>query len=426
MVSKLNHDCFRNILECLESNQSVLFKCLLVNRLWFEISIPYLWENPFSIVYRKGVANSRRLLKTIISMFPFEKSMEDKLNSCKTYKVTYHKYEQSFYNYLRFIKIFKSIEFHGFIDKCSRNYTHHKTNNENEEGTISSILSYHVYDIIFKNCSGIKQITLLTISKRIMKMKSFDNLSNLCVLEIGEIQYLEKIAHICKKIKKIVINLHGGFNNSQLLINFLKVQHGLKAVYLLSRFKLFQISNELLIQMHSIEELCIKNFILPNGQIITLSKLKRLEITVSEWTSQTVATLLTISCPILEVLKFDDSLPPLDVLAEFIKKTEGHLQCLHLDHPYEHLDTQVLLKSIAKSCPKIKSLAIIINITEDLNLLEHLLLSCNELKSLTLMSFDYIRLTLLQEVLRTIDENWKVSSEFSEYGRRIEFNKFHN
>ncbi|GBC03119.1 hypothetical protein RclHR1_00050027 [Rhizophagus clarus] len=263
MVSNLNSDCLRNILEFLGSDQRVLFKCLLVNRSWFEVSVLYLWEDPFSIAHRRRAANSKKLLTTIISMFPFDKVTEDKLKSCGYSNVTYYKNGQSICNYLSFMKIFKSNEFHGFIDKCSgvtsSGREKVRTGNlyENEVGKISSTLSYHIYDIIFKNCTNIKQIILLTISKRIMKMKSFDNLSNLCDIEIGEVRYLKKIVHVCKKIKKIVIKLHGEFNNSQVLVNFLKVQHGLKAVHLLSQSKLFQISNELLIQLYSIEELCI-------------------------------------------------------------------------------------------------------------------------------------------------------------------------
>lgn len=106
-----------------------------------------------------------------------------------------------------------------------------------------------------------------------------------------------------------------------------------------------------------------------------------------------------------------------------------------MKRPYSY-SSEVLLKSIAKSCPKIKSLTIIFDTTEDLSLFEHLLLSCNELESLTLMSINYLVQSLLEKQLRKIDENWNFNnhgSEFMEYGSRriecskwIEFNKFHS
>jgi hypothetical protein len=143
---------------------------------WFEVSVPHLWENPFSIVHRGGAANSKKLLTTIISMFPFEISMEDKLNTCRYFKVIYHKYGKSLCNYLSFMKIFKSVEFQVSIDRYSRVIPQKEKNYDTralkcDEGTISYILSHHIYDIIFMNCTKIKQITLLNVPKGIKKMK---------------------------------------------------------------------------------------------------------------------------------------------------------------------------------------------------------------------------------------------------------------
>jgi hypothetical protein len=455
MVPILNHDCFLNIFEFLESDQRTLFKCILVNRTWFEILIPCLWENPFSIVHRKGTVSSKKLLTTIISTFPFDKVTEERLNSRKYYKVTYNNYGQSFCNYLSFMKIFKSVEFHGFIDKCSRvtlwkykpfkrRYNYEKScwitepHDGYDESSISSILTHHIYDIIFKNCTNIRQFALINIPNKTLQTNSFNNLSNLYYLEVGKILYLKKMVHICEKIKKIVINLAihhpGRFDNYLLLVNFLKVQKGLKALHILNNSRidqLDQIPKEFLAQIYSIEELGMNNFMFPYGQIITLSKLKRLEITLKAWPSRIVDTFRNVLCPLLEVLKFQDSLPPLDALAEFIENTKGHLQCFYMNHLNQnrYYDTQLLLKSITTSCPKIESLSTVINITEDLSLLKNLLISCNELKNFTLMSVDYMNQSLLQEQLRMINENWDVIHETCQrkrYTRPVGWLKFNN
>ncbi|GES86153.1 hypothetical protein GLOIN_2v1554125 [Rhizophagus clarus] len=409
MVSKLNNDCLQNIFEFFETDQSTLFKCILVSRSWFEILVPYLWENPFLIVHRKGAANSKKLLTTIITMFPFDKSTEDKLNSCKYYKVTYHSFEKSFCNYLSFIKIFKSVEFHGFIDKCSR----------------VTPWKYRPFKKYVSN--GVRLPSPSCV---------YDE-------EIGKIIYLRKIFHDCKNIKKITINTcDGNFNNSDYLINFLRAQQGLKAIHLLNRSNCFEFNEfgqlkrfpkELLIQICSIEELGIKNFMLPYGQDYILSKLKRLEITFEKWPPRVVNTFQNVSCPLLEVLIFHDSLPPLDVLAEFIENTKGHLQCLHMKLVNrEYYNTHLLLETITKSCPKIISLSTVINITEDLILLKNLLISCNELKNFTLVSINDMNQSFLQDQLRMINENWDVIHErclIREAGTRpnmwTRFNKFH-
>src|SRR4051794_31327516 len=178
MASKLNYDCLRYIFEYLEYSydQDTLFKCLLVNRLWCQTAVLYLWKDPFSIVRRQR-ENSRKLLTTIISMFPFSKCVEDELRLYE-YKLDYLSYENSMYNYLSFCKVFRSAEFHGFIDKCAHAVF------SKSKGRVSSNLSLGVYEIIFEHCTSIKRIKVSTLPKKIVKCQAFHNLSNLSELEI--------------------------------------------------------------------------------------------------------------------------------------------------------------------------------------------------------------------------------------------------
>src|SRR5688572_22745197 len=108
MASKLNYDCLRYIFEHFEYSydQDTLFKCLLVNRLWCQSAVLYLWKDPFSIVRRQR-ENSRKLLTTIISMFPLSKSVEDLLRLYE-YKVVYLSHKNLMYDYLSFCRVFKS------------------------------------------------------------------------------------------------------------------------------------------------------------------------------------------------------------------------------------------------------------------------------------------------------------------------------
>ncbi|RIA81701.1 hypothetical protein C1645_864210 [Glomus cerebriforme] len=423
MASKLNYDCLRIIFEFFDyyNDQDTLFKCLLVNRLWCESAVPYLWKDPFSIVRLKR-ENSRKLLTTIISMFPFDESTEYKLKTYK-YELTYLNYNQSFYNYLSFCRIFKFTEFHGFVDKCAR-----AVPEVSDEGTVSSILLFSTYKIIFERCTEIRQVKLSSLPKKLVKIQKFNNFSNLCELDIynsNVIRIFEKLVHVCKNIKKIKI-VTNAFRNSQELVNLFKVQQNLKIVHFLNSLNKCEIiSEELSTQIHSIEELILKNFVFKQINVLnTLSKLKRLELSFTTCSHQTIAIFQNASCPLLEVLKFHRDSPPLNVLADFIEKTEGHLQYFYME-PYSiclNSDTQVLLRSIAKSCPKIKSLSTIFNSTEDSSFLKCLLLSCNELDNFTLVDIenDYGEMVdqLLEEQLR-INEKWNV--RYEKYGN---FNRF--
>lgn len=423
MSSELNYDCLQNIFEIFEYNndQDTLFKCILVNRSWCESAIPYLWKDPFSIVRKRE--NSRKLLTTIISMFPFDKSMEEKLKSYE-YELIHLDYKQSFYNYLNFCRIFKFTEFYGFVDKCARAVS------SNDVGKVSSILYISVYKIIFEHCTEIRKIRLSSLPKMIIKNQNFNNLSNLHELEICNfttVKFFEKLVHVCKRIKKIRI-ITNAFKNSKELVNLFKVQQNLKIVHFLNDLNQCQIiTEELSTQILLIEELIMKNFMFV--QIKTLSNLKRLEFTFTICSPQIVTAFRNVSCPLLEVLKFHRDFPPLNVLAEFIEKTEGHLQCFYLEsYPYpiyQNSDTQVLLRSIAKSCPKIKSLTTIFKLTEDLSFLKYLLSSCNELESLTLTNepinnhgeiiADCETISKKLENQLRINGNWNVKHEMIEY-----------
>ncbi|RIA81704.1 hypothetical protein C1645_545274 [Glomus cerebriforme] len=427
----LNYDCLRNVIEHLEYNKNTLFKCLLVNRSWCKITIPYLWKNPFSIVSRPK-ENSKKLLTTIISMFPFDEKSEDKLKTCD-YELIYLKYESSIFNYLSFLRIFKSNEFHAFIDKCTRREIKLQKN----EDMISSILSFNICKIIFKHCKNIRQIKLLTINRKIINTKSFNNLSNINELEIGnltEVQCIKKLAHICKKINKIIIIVNV-FRNSQELVNLFEVQQNLKIVHFLSNLTSCQIiPKELSTQIYSIEKLYMKNFMFsPLKQINSFSKLKHLEISLTTCSPQTITIFQKLSCPLLKVLKFHDDFPPLDVLANFIEKTEGHLQCFNLEISKNAIilldnNAKGLLRSVTKSCPKIKSFSTILNYTEELILLKYLVHSCNELNNLILYTnIDEMVDQLLKEQFG-INEKWKVEREaygkHSSRSRNGEINKF--
>ncbi|GES86189.1 hypothetical protein GLOIN_2v1768717 [Rhizophagus clarus] len=350
--------------------------------------------------------------------------MEEKLKSYE-YELIHLNYKQSFYNYLNFCRIFKFSEFYRFVDKCARAVS------SKDVGKVSSILYFSVYKIIFEHCTEIRQIRLSDLPKMIIKNQNFNNLSNLHELEICNfttVKFFEKLVHVCKKIKKIRI-ITNAFKNSKELVNLFKVQQNLKIVHFLNNLNQCQVlTEELSTQILSIEELIMKNFMFE--QIRTLSNLRRLEFTLSTCSPQTVAAFQNVSCPILEVLKFYHDFPPLNILAGFIEKTEGHLRYFYLEscssmYPHsicQYSDTQLLLSSISKSCPKIKSLTTILNITEDLNFLKYLLISCNELESLTLTNIGYNHGKIIDETISKtlenqlkINGNWNVKHEMIQY-----------
>src|SRR5436189_2803217 len=64
-MSQLLPDCLDNIFEYLEKDKITLYSCLLVNRLWCEVSVRILWRNIWNF-YDSSIHN------TLISCLPNE------------------------------------------------------------------------------------------------------------------------------------------------------------------------------------------------------------------------------------------------------------------------------------------------------------------------------------------------------------------
>ncbi|PKY52078.1 hypothetical protein RhiirA4_469491 [Rhizophagus irregularis] len=74
MACQLPVDCLNEIFEYLEIDRSTLHSCLLVNRLWCEISVRILWRNAlnFDLVYFKRSSNIYSILRALIACLPDE------------------------------------------------------------------------------------------------------------------------------------------------------------------------------------------------------------------------------------------------------------------------------------------------------------------------------------------------------------------
>ena len=81
MPCKLLADCLNEIFEYLEEDKAALRSCLLVNRLWCEISVRILWRDVWrfksSASFQLDQLNeaSSKILDTLITCFP-DKSKE--------------------------------------------------------------------------------------------------------------------------------------------------------------------------------------------------------------------------------------------------------------------------------------------------------------------------------------------------------------
>ena len=71
MPCRLSADCLNEIFEYLEEDKITLHSCLLVNRLWCNISVRILWKNiwnfKYSVTHDRQSEVGSAILSTLIS-----------------------------------------------------------------------------------------------------------------------------------------------------------------------------------------------------------------------------------------------------------------------------------------------------------------------------------------------------------------------
>src|SRR5581483_821639 len=76
MAYLLPADCLNEIFENLEEDKITLHSCLLVNRLWCEVSVRILWKYIWNFIYSTPYGHKRRVesavLSTLIACLPSE------------------------------------------------------------------------------------------------------------------------------------------------------------------------------------------------------------------------------------------------------------------------------------------------------------------------------------------------------------------
>ena len=123
MPCQLPADCLNEIFEYLENDKVALHSCLLVSRLWCEVSVRILWRNiwivnPVDHGHRLKIESS--ILNTLIACLPsksknhlYEKEI---LNSTQISKT-------SLFDYASFCKVLSINEIGRMIDNVFRNQT---------------------------------------------------------------------------------------------------------------------------------------------------------------------------------------------------------------------------------------------------------------------------------------------------------------
>src|SRR6266498_4421592 len=100
MAQNLPSLCLFKILEFHSNDLLMLYRCALVNRDWCQLTIPFLWKRPFSLLHLYTLdTSSKRLIDIYISGFS---SKERKLINLREKEEEIP--TQSLFNYITFLR----------------------------------------------------------------------------------------------------------------------------------------------------------------------------------------------------------------------------------------------------------------------------------------------------------------------------------
>ncbi|GBC04830.1 hypothetical protein RclHR1_00590016 [Rhizophagus clarus] len=374
-MSKLNKDVLSLIFEELTFDKNrfysnltriekrSLYSCLFVNRLWCEVAIPILWDNPWKFVIHNG------LLLNVMILF-LSKESQEFLKSQGIYIISAKHDKRPLFDYISYCKYINFRKIENFINN-GRSFGF------NEEYQ-NHAMKQEIYKLLINKSTKIKCLDMMNIGPNIThQIYNFNGAKN----SLGELTFLScdssidstfyyGLSYICKLIQKI--DIKRCLDDNLGLARLIEVQKNLKcfvcSVYddrVENNIKYENIGKALIKQAKSLihlkliydDDFFLLSEILP--KLINLKKLKLINIDNNDYQLEKYLEISTFSK--LQVLHIE-IISSLDIAINMIKKTEGNLMEVLLGSTiYDEMYSGKFIRTIYEYCPNIKVLSLGIN-----------------------------------------------------------------
>ncbi|GBC52772.2 hypothetical protein GLOIN_2v1784405 [Rhizophagus irregularis DAOM 181602=DAOM 197198] len=195
MACQLPVDCLNEIFEHLEIDRSTLHSCLLVNRLWCEISVRILWRNALDFnLYFKRPSNIYSILRALIACLPNESKILLYNNDNNGIFIS----KPFLFNYASFCKTLSIPEISIMIDGFFKN---------------SKILVANEIIKMFANqISSLKKLTYYhdccNLNISFPHFPGARDLSELCCSSDLPPDFFYQLSQICHNLQSISVNFH--------------------------------------------------------------------------------------------------------------------------------------------------------------------------------------------------------------------------
>ncbi|GBB95204.1 hypothetical protein RclHR1_00250002 [Rhizophagus clarus] len=384
MSRKLLPDCLNNIFEFLEDDKGTLYSCLLVNRLWCNLSVRILWRKNICDLRHNSIKSSK-VLGTLISCLSNESKnllYENKIFiPTPTIRTPLFDYA-SFCKFISIDEIYLMIENfqEGSVNDNSDNDHDDNNNNDNDYNSDNDdgddnnndkdliLIAQEIIKMFMKRIPSLKKLNYNLNSNEInhqIPFIEFPGARN-CLTNLSELncnsnihsEFFYQMSKICHSIQSLTIEFDE------------KISSGLNDL-IISQKKLYSISliqsrrndkdwtdiiPSLIKHSNTVTKLILKgkNDRRPLSFITNFINLQDLAVTF-DYLNATLEDfkdeLRYFHFQKLQNLKFGFGCPKSDILVDFIKINGKNLNYLHINR-YDNL----LNISIPKLCPNLKFL----------------------------------------------------------------------
>ncbi|EXX77921.1 hypothetical protein RhiirA5_411120 [Rhizophagus irregularis] len=379
MPCQLPVDCLNEIFEYLEKDKVSLYSCLLVNRLWCEVSVRILWRNIWigkSITYgRHRLKVKPEILNTLIICLPNDSKnhlLEKRiLNSTQISKTP-------LFDYVSFCKVLSIHAIGQVIIDVFRSQKY---------------LTKEIIKMFVKKIYSVKKLSYYTNNSNTVNLsflrypgakECLTNLSKLSCSTDVKSAFFYKLSQICYNIQSLNMEFKSVVSNG--LKDLICSQNNLKYLSLSQTYgiadwtdiipSLSKHSNTLIkLKIYGCEYYTRFRPLLSFVTRFTNLRELILSFRYKHNFSELDNNLKCVIFPYLQILKFPHSCPDDDILIKFLENNGKNLVEFYIN------SSDSLNLAIAKFCPNLKSLYTLFNF-DKIETLKIILNDCQQLESI--------------------------------------------
>jgi hypothetical protein len=387
----------KKILEFLDNDMITLHSCLLVNEQWSKIAVETLWKDIYKVQANAeelyGIEledeSDQNILSTLYSCLPKESKELLIQNNIMIESPTMVSPKYDYPAYCKYLDA-------GYINQLIIVHL-------GEESKIyeRTLLKQEIYQLFIKQSSSLRYLHFHDphvpfpyfsgVSNSITQLKEFS-----CDTSISSSIFC-RMAQLCRNINKILIKWvkedNEGlakliqFQNNLIDIGFECEEDDLEEK--IEPFECTMIGNALESRSNSLSHLYIKNslFCMPLSSISKLTNLTSIDLNLEElFPIDAFESLCSTHFPNLTKLLIGENIPPLVLIANFIKTNGGSLKEILFYNGFYSGDLEectTLNQMISRTCSKLETLMTFCYDDQFQDIIE-ILISCDRLNNLIL------------------------------------------